>query len=216
MRKKRIKTTDSSEPQSHPVQHRDDVVAFMEKYKRTAGQKKQIVRALTVLPCEGLRVVGISKATHAGVGVILNLDDANICSEINSLLAKRNLGPMTEFQTAHSVAYGAYGEKGLDTVMITTTGMIGSSLKVCTQIDWIASVATSNHMASDMVERLKSIIVRRRQKSYVITQCDMRASARNFWKGRLTQSSWADVFVGLMHIYDERIQIYEGAWNMIS
>ena len=64
-----------------------------------------------------------------------------------------------------------------------------------------------------MIEILKSKIGKRKQASYVVTQCDDRNSARKFWQGRLTHSKWANVFIGLMHIYNPEIRIYESVTN---
>ena len=75
---------------------------------------------------------------------------------------------MSDFQVQESVVYGDY-EQNIKTVMVTTTVMLGSALKSCVQIDWIASTSKLNR-ASLMVEKLKSNIGRRKQKSYVVTQ----------------------------------------------
>ena len=72
------------------------------------------------------------------------------------------------------------------------------------------------HSASKMITILKGKTGKRKQTSYVVTQCDDRNSSRNFWQGRLTHSKWANVFIGLMHIYNPENRIYEGATNMIS
>jgi hypothetical protein len=214
--KKKLRTpTFNASKLPSPRFHSPDVETFIEKYKRTAGQKKQIVRALSTLPCHNLRIIGISKAVCRGIGVVLNPLDASTLDDINSLLAKRNLGPMTDFQIRNSVIYGVFAQQQLDTVMVTTTGMLGSALKVCVQVDWIASTGKYNH-ASLMVEKLKAKIAKRQQKSVVVTQCSSRGSARRFWNGRLTHSTWANVYVGLMHIYANEMRIYEDAECMIS
>jgi hypothetical protein len=196
-----------------PVRHSDATVAFLEQYKRTTGQKKQIVNALTTLPCEHLAVVGISRQPCKGLNVI---NAAANLAKINALLGKRNLGPMTDFQVKWSVVYGTFKADTLETVLVTTTGMLGNAMKICVQVDWIASINGTTHTAFKMIELLKKEVGKRKQLSYVVTQCSMRSSARKFWAGRLTNSKWANVFIGLMHIYNPEIRIYEDSTNMIS
>ena len=204
-----LEEDDEPEPDQKQLVH-----AFMDTYKRTAGQKKQIVRAFGTLPYNDIRVTGISKVAHERIADVLDMQSDE--DAINELLQKRNLGPLTDFQRTNSVAYGKYDKSGkLVSVMVTTTVMLGNPFKIGVLVDWIATIVSSNHPSS-MVEKLKAKVNRRKQKSYVITQCDNKKAATKFWQGRLTRSMWADVLVGLMYIYDADMQIYENATNMIS
>ena len=86
----------------------ENVSAFIERFKRSAGVKKTVCRALQNLPCRHMQVIGFSKKKLPHVGIALSLSDNSVRLQINKLLAKKNLAPITEFQIQHSVAYGRY------------------------------------------------------------------------------------------------------------
>ena len=68
--------------------------------------------------------------------------------------------------------------------------------------------SSSTHL-SHMIAQLKQYVGRRKQRSYVFTQASKKPKALKFWKGRLTQSKWANVFVALMHQYCDGFQVVQ-------
>lgn len=212
-RRKNINAVVPVQEQNATAYANTDISEFIEQYKRSAGAKKLVCRALQTLPCRNLQVIGFTQKIMPHVGHVLSLSDEDNQEEINTLLAKKNLAPLTDFQVRTSVAYGQYDANGaLSTVIVTTTAFINTHVSTCVHIDWAASL-TKNE-AYTMVETIKRQVLRRRHKSYVITQCLNKDSAKSFWKGRLTKTSWARVFVGLIHIYDNDFMIYNDAEPM--
>lgn len=187
---------------------------FIKRYKRTGGNKKIICNMFDALPCKHLQIIGISKVPLQLRCTVLDAHDSTVCNDINRLLSKKNLGPLTEFQIEHSVHYGIYQSGRLQTVLTTTTGFLNSRFAIVVSVDWIVSIQC-NHDASIIIERLKTLVKKRKHTSYVVTQCSTKMIARKFWKGRLTCSNWAHVYVGLMHIFNKGYIIYEDVDNMI-
>ena len=192
-------------------------LAFIERYKRTAGQKKLVCRALTNLPCTRMKVTGFSKTAIKLNGYpILDTSDDKVLESINEVLYKRNLGPLNDFQLKHSVTYGHFDITGkLKTVLTVTTAFLGSPFSVIVHVDWLASL-DNDHSASKMLNQLKRVVEIRRRKSYLITQCNATSSARKFWRGKFNSSTWANALVGLIHIYDKNFTIYENCDNMMA
>tara|TARA_Y100000748_G_scaffold245221_1_gene209570 strand:- start:29 stop:727 length:699 start_codon:yes stop_codon:yes gene_type:complete len=204
-------------PPPSPQQSESALDAFIEQYKRTAGQKKAVVRALLALPSKDYRVTGfMTKMMGKVSGVVLNAYDESKLTEMNKLLGKKNLGPITDFQIRNSVHYGKYVDGMLVTLMTTTTAKLGSPFRIAVSVDWIVSI-DGDHSAFTMIEQLKREVARRRQMSYLFTQCSNARSAKKFWEGRFSShSQWADMFVGLFNIYDSDYKIYEDASNMMA
>lgn len=193
-----------------------DCVHFIEKYKRTAGQKKLICRAMQQLPCHTFMLTGFSKKTVPNIGQILDVCDHNVVNLIDQLLSRKNLGPLTNLQIQYGVHYGIFENGSLVTYMSTLTGMIGTPLKVAVSVEWIIGI-DENHNASRMVEILKRHTAKRKQQSYVFTQVSSKRPAIQFWRGRLSHSDWGNVLVGIFHIYNQDYRIYEDIYaNMIS
>ena len=166
-----------------------------------------------------MKVTGFSK-TAINLGYpILDTSDDKVLASIKALLRKRNLNgtdSFGKFQLENSITYGHYDETGkLVTVLTITTAFLGSPFSVVVSVDWIASLDTKDHSATKMIHKLKRYVARRR-KSWLVTQCLQRNDAQNFWKGKLTSSTWASVLIGLIHIYDNDFKIYESCDNMVS
>jgi hypothetical protein len=193
------------------------VNAFVSEHKSQFGYRK-ICKALEKLPWERYDIKGISRAPLRGIAhaQILDVSQPSTLSEVNALLEKGNLVNLTEFQIIHGVHYGVYNESNeLVTVVSTTTYMINSPFKIILSIDALAST-DPGHSACDIVERIKAVVSKRQQKSYVITQAANTKDATDFWRGRLTISGWGSVFVGLINIRFPEYLIYCDANAMIS
>ena len=196
-------------------------VAFIEQFKKRAGPKKIVCRALEKWSGETMKVTGFSK-TAIKIGYpILDTSDAKVLESIQGVLKKRNLHggeSFGEFQLKNSVTYGHFDKTGkLTTVLTTTTAFLGSPFSVVVCVDWLATIEKKGgHTASRMVNKLKRVIESRRRKSYLITQSLQSFEAKKFWGGKMTSSSWASALLGLIHIYDNDFKIYEGVDHMIA
>ena len=192
----------------------EDREIFIESFKRTHGRKKKIAEAFAKLPHDKVHVSGFQKTKFKGVGVWINLGNFDMQQQVNKLLEKKNLGPLTEFQLEKSVAYGKWKNHNLEAVVVVTTAQIGNPFKIAVQIEWLVSLADNE--GSRMIEMLKHRVAQRSQKSFIFTQCAAKGSAIKFWRGRMGKSSWAHIFVGLFNIFDDRCLIYEDAEPMMA
>lgn len=183
----------------------------MEKYKRTTGTKKQCVRALHELQdkCKSLKVTGFQRVNiqnTKNLGFPVQLSDETNVSDVNKVLEKRNLGPLTDFQIKNSMCYAKYKNGAISTVVVFTCARLGNPFRIAVQVEWIASLV--DHEASDMIDCLKNYVANRKQKSYLFAQVAATPKAIKFWEGRLSSSQWGYVMAALFNIYDEGAHIY--------
>jgi hypothetical protein len=114
------------------------------------------------------------------------------------------------------VHYGIYGAKGkLVTVMTTTQAYVKTHSKVVIMVDWLIGI-DDMHNASYMVDGLKDYVGKKELRSYVCTQSSNNRKATRFWSGKLTQSNYARVLIGLFYIFNEDFRIYQDVNCMCS
>jgi hypothetical protein len=198
----------------------DKIEAFKQTYKRTSGTKKDVVRAFDEWDIKAedcFTDIYSSNALHKLENVIvIDATDPNNVNDINALLKKKNLGPLSEIQIQQSVHYGIYGAKGkLVTVMTTTQAYVKTHSKVVIMVDWLIGI-DDMHNASYMVDGLKDYVGKKELRSYVCTQSSNNRKATRFWSGKLTQSNYARVLIGLFYIFNEDFRIYQDVNCMCS
>ena len=176
---------------------------------------KKICEAFQLLPCKSMKITGICMSTNKHMrSYVVNISDPKVCADANEFLSNWRMGPITDFQISNSVHYANYVDDKMVTFCSTTTGMLGSPLKTMTCVEWIASTDGCHHTPFVWIEHLKSAVSKKRQKSFLFTQCAKLTKAKQFWRGRLTCSKWADVCVGLFHLYDDTFRIYDDVLHM--
>lgn len=192
----------------HEIRRQD----FCEKYKRTSGQKKEIVRAFD----SGLPGIVVTKFYYKSFmdKYVLKMDDDTIYC-MNKLLAKVNLGPLTPLQIKYGTHYGYIVDGELVTLLSTLNAQLGNTFKLAVSIDWVVDIS-EQHMAYTLVEKLKCVIRKRKQTSYIFTQCARKPKAIRFWQGRFNNSKMSNLLVGAFHLYDHDYLIYEDVHNMMA
>ena len=182
------------------------------------GQKKQVVLAFQ----SGLHIPTCTQffRKHIIPGYTL-VTTPSVVDDINKLLSKENLGPLTDFQVRTGTFYGKYASTSnpdrpskLVAVVCTTNAMLGSPFKIAVSVDWACDISKS-HFVFHMIELLKNNISKRKQKSYLFTQSSLKKKAIEFWKGRLTHSKLANIMVGIFHLHNPEYLIYEDVTNMV-
>lgn len=142
--------------------------------------------------------------------------DAQTRADIDNFLAVCKLAPgLSDLQAKHGGHYLVYEDGMLTTYMCTLTAEFKTNFKVAVSVEFLCSVS-KNRVASALVEELKSDVLKRAQKSWVVTQALQRRKALRFWRGKLTQSSYACVLVGLMHIFDDSYCVHADCFPMCS
>ena len=129
--------------------------------------------------------------------------DSQTRSEINTFLAQRKLGELSDLQAKHGGHYLVYENGSLSTYMCTLTAEFKTNFKIAVSVEWLASASNNSHTASILVEELKAEVLKRAQKSWVVTQALTQRKAFRWWQGKLTISTYAYALVGLMHVFDE-------------
>lgn len=183
---------------------------------QSSRMKKLMSKAFTKLPCDAIRVTGFSRTSlHIAGATLLDVTNDTMFDTVNSMLNAEKLQYMTDFQRKNGFHYGIYAEGQLVTVMTILVGKINDTPgKIAVSVEWLVSIDT-NHSACWLVDSLKSVVVNRRFASVVFTQCAKTSVAKAFWQGRMTQSTWANIYVGLFNSFDEEYLIYEDAVNMV-
>lgn len=219
-----VDSTDAA-PAQDAAGETGEIDVFKGKYKRTTGAKKDVVRAFerwNITENDRItRIIQLNALDKLPGVHVIDASNPDHAREINALLKKKNLGPLSHIQIDQSVHYGMYdGADKLVTVMSTTHGCVGSYFKVIIMIEWIVGV-DNEHNASYLVEGLKNFIAKKNSKShllksYLCTQCWDNRKALKFWNGKLTQSNYSSVLIGLFYVFNEDFKIYEDARSMCS
>lgn len=165
-------------------------------------------------------ITGLSKtALLLESAALLDIHDRSTIIAVNKLLKKREIVQPGAYQKRHGFFYGVYKGKALISVMCIiiaklnyTPGMITIIVELLASDD---DFIESAHCAFSMVEEIKRIVKNQRCPSYVVAQASTKDNAIGFWKGRLTYSSWANIYIGLLYLYDANYIIYEDVNNMI-
>lgn len=202
---------------------------FIEKYKRTTGNRKTVVNCFLdhkpPITDATPRIVGFKKLdllkSMSGVHR-LDLADGDTLVQCNNLLMKWHIGPVTDFQIENDVHYGIYdSDHNLVTYMAILTGVYDRSpcpRKIAVSVDWIVDTnpGKSEHIASHMVEYLKNE-VGKYNWSDVFTQCVEKPKAKKFWNGKLSHGKLkANILVGFFHLCDIGYTIYLDSVNMCT
>ena len=205
------------------------VADFIEKYKRTTGNRKTVVTCFLShnppITDESSRIIGFKKLdllkSMRGVRR-LDLSDKVTLTQCDKLLDKWYLGPVTGFQIENDVHYGVYdSDNNLVTYMSILTGVYDRSprpKKIAVSVDWIvdANPGKSEHIASSMVEYLKNE-VGKYNWSDVFTQCADKIKAKRFWSGKLSNGKLkANILVGFFHLCSDQYTIYLDSINMCT
>lgn len=193
------------------VEH-NSIGSFIAKYANERGRLQRICADIQQLPCKDMSTTKILKKAVPNIGTVIDLNAMH--KQVDDFLNLHELTPLTEFNLRESVGYVRFKDNAIDTLLITTTGALGNYFAVAISVDYIASNTKS--VAHGMIAQLKQHVSRRKQKSYVFTQASKTPKALKFWKGRLTQSKWANVMVALMHEHCAEYKIYEDTMSLIS
>ena len=198
----------------------DKIEAFKQTYKRTSGTKKHVVRAFDQWKIKAedcfTDIYSSNALDKLENVIVIDASDPNKVNDINALLKKKNLGPLSEIQIQQSVHYGMYDANGkLVTVMTTTQAYVKTYSKVVIMVDWLIGI-DDTHNASYMVDGLKDYVGQKELRSYVCTQSWNNRKATRFWTGKLTQSNYACVLVGLFYIFNEDFRIYQDVTCMCT
>ena len=151
---------------------------------------------------------------------LLNIHDRSTIIAVNKLLKEQSIIAPGKYHKKHGFFYGVYEGKALISVMCIlivklnyTPGMITVMVELLASDD---SFPASAHCAFSMVEEVKRLVKNQRCPSFVCTQAsNATKKAIDFWNGRLTHSTWANIYIGLLHLYDTDYTIYEDVNNMI-
>ena len=205
------------------------VADYIEKYKRTTGNRKLIVNSFLdhkpSITDETPRIIGFKKLDllkdMAGV-CRLDLTDESTLTECNQLLTKWCLTRVGAFQIENNVHYGVYdSDNNITTYMSILTGVYDRSprpKRIAVSVDWIVdnNPGKSEHIASKMVEYLKNE-VGKYDWSDVFTQCAERLKAKKFWNGKLSHGKLkANILVGFFHLCNVNYTIYLDSINMCT
>lgn len=194
--------------------------AFKDKYKRTSGTKKLIVRYFGEFNVTDdnciTSVIKSNPFSQEKNIVLLDMSDEKVFDEVKKLCVQKRLSPPTSFETVNSMHYAMFNEKNkIETYMSVTTYCIKSPFRTISSIDKIVSI-DEKHNSSFMVEAYKKSVLKKKGTHWVCTQAANTKKAQAFWKGRLTTSTYAYVLIGLIHIYDSDAFIYEDSTPMCS
>ena len=190
--------------------------AFIEKYQNERGKFRRMCDDIQQLPCKHMSITRIIKKIVPHIGTVIDL--VAMRDEVDDFLTAHGLTPLTEFNLRESVGYANFKENAIDnaidSLLITTTGALRSNLAIAISVDYIVSDTKS--VAYRMIKRLKQYVGKRKQASFVFTQASKEPRALKFWRARLTQSKWANVYVALMHQYCADYEIYTDTVSLIS
>lgn len=138
------------------------------------------------------------------------LNAAEVQDKINELLTCCKLSTLTEFQLKHGSHYGILDEKGR---LITYMCFISASIKnvpgsTAVSIELLAGI-DNKHNSSHMFAELTKILRRRKHFCIIFAQCAKTPEAKRFWNGKMTNTYYASMYVGLFYHYDNAYTVYE-------
>ena len=135
----------------------------------------------------------------------LELRPASIQAILLQLIVHGRSGCYVSHQGTQLVAY----------ISLSVYNMNNVPGSVCVNIETAVSIDKTHRMSSAMKTIAKNLR-HRKNKCVIFTQPANTQVAKDFWKGRLTQSKRASMINGVISVFNPKHKIYEDASDMAT